>query len=166
MKRGVSVRAAARALGMNQSSLTRARQAGRCTFNADGTVDVAKVRRQLARNTDTSKPRNRLTGKPHGNGNGHDLLPTGVAASRALKADYEARLSQLEYEREAKLLVSKEAVERAMSEKVRRTRDQLLAIPDRIDALLAAETDVQRCNHLLNEEIERALTELAGPVTR
>ena len=61
MKKGLSIRAAARALGMSHPSLIQAEREGRCTFNPDRTVDVDLVERQLARNTDISKPRNRLT---------------------------------------------------------------------------------------------------------
>lgn len=143
---------------MDPSSLLRAEQSGRCSFYVDRTVNVAKVRRQLARNTDISKP------KAKGNG-AAGALPIGIAESRAERASYEAKLSRLEYEREAGLLISKEAVERAVFDKVRRTRDHVLAIPDRVDALLAAESDAQRCNAILAEELEKALAELAGSVT-
>ena len=47
----VSIRAAARSLRMSDTALRKARQRGRCSFNDDGTVDVEKVRLQLAATT-------------------------------------------------------------------------------------------------------------------
>ncbi len=44
----------------------------------------------------------------------------------------------------------------------RTVRDNLLNIPDRLAATLAAETDVDRVHHLLSVEIRKALEELAG----
>jgi len=158
--KSVSIPKAAAALGMNRSSLLRAERAGRCSFKQDRTVDVALVRRQLARNTDTSKPRNRLTGTPKGNG--HSLDASGISKKREEKADYELRIAKLDYEERAGLLIPVEDIVKAASVKVARTRDKLLAIPDRIDALLAAETDAARCNAIMRDEIDKALGELSG----
>lgn len=162
---GVPIRAAAKALGLAHTSLIRARDRGRCTFNEDGSVDVELVRRQLARNTDTTKPRNHLTGNQGGRSAAASVEPTGISRAREEKADYEAKLARLEYEERAGLTVSVEEVTRAASAKVRRTRDLLLAIPDRIDAILAAETDTARCNAIVRDEIDQALGELSGGVT-
>jgi hypothetical protein len=46
--------------------------------------------------------------------------------------------------------------------KARTVRDNLLNIPDRLAATLAAEADVDKVHQMLTGEIRKALDELAG----
>jgi hypothetical protein len=48
---------------------------------------------------------------------------------------------------------------------VRRTvRDNLLSIPDRLDAIIAAETDRRKVHQILSDELNRVLEELTKPI--
>ena len=59
-------------------------------------------------------------------------------------------------------LLSRDEVQVAAFTRGRTVRDNLLNIPDRLAATLAAETDVDRVHHMLSTEIRKALEELAG----
>jgi len=154
---GVSVSEAARQLGIAHSALRYAERRGRITFNPDRSVNVALVRKPLQKNTDPSRQNNngRMKNPP-------SLSSRGIAAHREMQAEYQSKMARLDYEKEARLLVSRDAVRKAVFDSVRRVRDQLMSIPDRIDSIVAAETNERRCNRIIADEIERALNELAG----
>lgn len=62
-----------------------------------------------------------------------------VGKARDLEIIFKSKAAQLKYEREAKLLVSKDAVSKALFEFAREHRNELTALPARIiDAILAA----------------------------
>lgn len=79
------------------------------------------------------------------------------AGNRAKRERFEMELKRVAYEQKIGKLIDKAAVERAAYEVARVTRDTLLAIPDRISAEVAAETDVQKVHFLITEALLAAL---------
>jgi len=71
------------------------------------------------------------------------------------------KLQELEYKQRIGELVSKREVEREAYELAKRVRDAILSIPDRVAAVLAAQTDQRRIREILLEELHHALEILA-----
>lgn len=85
----------------------------------------------------------------------------GLNYHKRVKADYDARMAQLEYEKIAGSLVSAEQVKAEAFKSGRQVREAILNLPERLSAQLAAEADPHRCFMLLTEELTRALEALA-----
>lgn len=83
------------------------------------------------------------------------------ATSRAIREAYLARLARLDYEERVGKLLPADEVRKTAFQAARRARDLLLAVPDRLSAVLAASTDPGEVRNLLTEEIQRAVNELA-----
>jgi len=81
--------------------------------------------------------------------------------ARAVRENYLARLAKIDYEERTGKLVSKGEVQVAAFNRFRQFRDQMLNIPDRLAALLAAETEPGKVYETLASEIRKALNEFA-----
>ena len=81
--------------------------------------------------------------------------------ARAVREHYQARLAKLEYEEKVGSLISKDEVQVATFNQFRQYRDGMLNIPDRVAAMLAAETDAAKCYEILATEIRKALNEFS-----
>ena len=82
------------------------------------------------------------------------------AAARTMREAYRAKMARLDFEeREGKLIDATKVKEEAF-QVGRMVRDGLLAIPDRMADVLAAETDAEKVKRLLQEELETVLTQL------
>jgi len=82
--------------------------------------------------------------------------------ARAVREGYLARLAKIEFEEKTAKLVGRDEVKVAAFTSARLVRDNLLNIPDRLAATLAAETDAEKVHQMLTVEIRKALDELAG----
>lgn len=82
-------------------------------------------------------------------------------AAQAVKLTYQAKLAELEYRQKVGELVSAEDVALEMGKAARSLRDRVRSIPDRLAAMLAAETDPHRCRMILAGEIDQALGDVA-----
>lgn len=82
--------------------------------------------------------------------------------SRAIKEAYLARLAKLEYEEKSGKLVSAADVKNEAFKVARIVRDNMLNIPDRVSAELAALTEPAQIHRFLTEEIRKALEGLAS----
>lgn len=82
--------------------------------------------------------------------------------ARAFRENYLARLAKIEFEEKTAKLISRDEVQVAAFTKGRTARDNLLNIPDRLAATLAAESDADKVHQILTAEIRKALDELAG----
>lgn len=80
--------------------------------------------------------------------------------SKALHEHYKAALKKLEFDEKAGTLVKKEDVNKEMFECARGTRDALMAIPNRVASVLAAETDADAIKNRLDGEIRVALQQV------
>ncbi len=79
------------------------------------------------------------------------------AAAQAEKECYKAKLAKLEYEEKIGRLVDRDSVEREAYRVGRVVRDAMLSIPDRLAALVTAETDQAKNHAILTKEIMAAL---------
>lgn len=82
-------------------------------------------------------------------------------AAQAIRLTYQAKLAELDYRQRAGELVVAADVALAHTRAARTLRDRVRAIPDRLSAQLAAETDPHRCRSLLVGEIDQALGDVA-----
>ncbi|BBO75780.1 hypothetical protein DSCW_31970 [Desulfosarcina widdelii] len=83
------------------------------------------------------------------------------ARSRALNEHYKAALKKLEYDAKSGDLIPRSEVEKDAFECARTTRDAMLNIPNRLAAVLSAESDQKKVETILRVEIRNALTALA-----
>lgn len=177
----MGIRAYARHRSVTPAAVRKAIKSGRITA-VDGKIDPAAADQDWAANTDESKPRNSVSGNPGTRraspaplaANGRptrQALPWktaqpstgGYAAARAVRESYEARLKELDYKVRTGELISKDEVSAAVYAMNRRARDLLLAIPDRVSAVLAGISDAAEVHRILTEEFRRVCEELTQP---
>ena len=161
-----SIRAYARHRGVSHVAVLKAVRAGRIQTQ-DGKIDVELADRMWAENTDQAQTRR----APRPNPPAQRAMPasaplvpprpTGFAAARAVREGYDARLRELDYKLRVGELVSADEVRVAAFNSNRRARDLLLAVPDRLAAILAGTTDQSEVHNILREEIQRACAELS-----
>ena len=80
-----------------------------------------------------------------------------LAANRAIKEMYAARLQKLEFEEKSKKLVPYDELKLKLSKLHLQVRDNLRTIPDRISPIVAAETDPSKIHSLITTEIRECL---------
>jgi hypothetical protein len=170
----ISLREYARRRGISHVAVQRAVNAGRIR-TVDGKIDAELADREWRENTDPSKPRNRITGRPKqartpgepsepmdfGGADGGSGTASGYARARAAREVAQAQLARLELEQKRGTLVEADQVRAAAFNTARRARDQLLAIPERLAAILAATTDAGEVLAILEREIETVCEELS-----
>ena len=168
----ISQREYARRRGIEASTVHRAVKAGRITL-VDGKINPELADRQWAENTDPSTSKNRLAGKPGQTRNltetpapmelgGESVSPTGYAKARAAREVYQAQLAKLALEEKQGELVRADQVRVAAFNLARKARDQLLALPERLGAAVAAVDDIAEVQEILERDIERICQELSG----
>ena len=84
-------------------------------------------------------------------------------AARAVRETYEARLKELDFNVRSGDLVSADEVRVASFTVARKARDLLLALPDRLSAVLAGLTETADVHRVLSEEVRRVCEELSQP---
>lgn len=89
-------------------------------------------------------------------------LPTLLLRTRIKSEVERAKLLEIKAKVEAGKFVDVDDVEVAAFNRARVVRDSLLNIPDRLAAVLAAESDAREVHALLSAEIRQALEELTG----
>jgi hypothetical protein len=173
----ISQREYARRRGVSHAAVQHAIEAGRIS-TVGGEIDPEVADREWHANTDQSKPRNRITGRPKraripsepsepmdlgGSEGGHGGITTasGYARARAARELYQAQLTKLELDRENGVLVRADRVRIGAFDMARKTRDQLIALPERVGAILVAAEDLAEVHRILEEEIERICHELS-----
>jgi hypothetical protein len=173
----ISQREYARRRGISHVAVLRAIKSGRIT-TVEGKINPAMADREWRANTDQSKPRNRITGRPkHTRAPGQPPQPmalagidglaggivntTGYARARAARELYQALLAKLELDRQNGILVRADEVRVGAFNCARKTRDQLLALADRVATTLAAESDPAEVHRILTDEAERICEELS-----
>ena len=125
---------------------------------ANGAAGQA-IRRKLAGKADTPKPSGEpqeALRKPAASAVTSESGATDIAVyaqARAEREHYQAQMAKLSYERKLGNLIEREGVERAAKVFWSYLRDSILAIPARLAADLAAETDVARVRDLLDTEL-------------
>ena len=156
----LSIRKYAQHRGVSHTAVQKAIKQGRIQLTSERRIDIEQADRDWQRNT---SPMNapQVSATIEGSGGGSTY-----AQSRAVRELYLARLAKIEYEERLNKLVNRDEVKVAAFSMARTIRDSLLNIPDRIAAMLAAESDPTRVHHILTEELRRALLELTGHGSR
>lgn len=90
-----------------------------------------------------------------------DKDPHGYYEARAQRERFQAKQAELDYLKAIGDLVSREDMKKVAARRYRAIRDQLLNIPDRISAQLAAERDPARIHAAITSELKRVLHELS-----
>ena len=143
----------------------------------NGKIDPALADQQWQENTDQSKPRNLITGKPKQAktpgepsepmdlGAADDVIggpstASGYAKARAARELYQAQLAKLELDRQRGTLVRADEVRLGAFNMARKARDQLIALPERLATVLAAIQESAEVQRILEEEIERICQEI------
>ena len=90
-------------------------------------------------------------------------MPTLLLKTRIKSETEKAKLLEIKAKVEAGKFVDADIVKAAAFRRGRVIRDAILSVPDRIDAVLAAETDRRKVHELLTNELTRALEELSRP---
>ncbi len=178
----MSLRAYARHRGVSLRAVQKALASGRITARQDGRLDAAATDANWTRNTaprplPASKPANKPAPVPASpqSARHHSEPPrrepteppkleSGLEYSkaRAVRESYLARLAKIDFEERTEKLVSRDEMQVAAFNRYRTFRDGMLNIPDRLAAVLAAETDPRRVHELLATEIRKALTEFSN----
>lgn len=174
--------------GVNKSTVHRAMERGRISFSRHGVkkwIDPEKADREWEENTDHTRnhykkpetavpletdvlpqqveepPQQTETMPPISGKNGG---PNQTQA-RTLLTVYKAQLAKMEIEREKGTYLERESTLRHLFSVVRVMRDHFLTIPDRIGAIVAAETDTHRVIEILEKEINGSLEGLSDRLT-
>ncbi len=151
----MSQRAYARHRGVSHKAVQKAIDSGRIATLPDGQIDSEAADAQWGKNTREHAP---FTSQQD---EGSEFGASQYTKARAVREHYQARLAKLEYEEKVGKLVSKDEVQIAAFNKFRQYRDHLLNIPDRLAAMLAAESDSAKCYEILATEIRKALNEFS-----
>jgi pyruvate/2-oxoglutarate dehydrogenase complex dihydrolipoamide acyltransferase (E2) component len=155
----MSLRGYARHRGCALSAVQKAIKTGRITVEPDGKIDSSQADIQWARNTERHAPPVAQRGQEDDDGS--SFGGSQYTKARAVREHYQARLTKIEYEERVAKLVPKDEVQVAAFNKFRQFRDHMLNIPDRIAAMVAAETEAARCYEIIAIEIRKALNDFS-----
>jgi hypothetical protein len=158
----LSQRAYAKHRGVALSAVQKAISTGRISTMSDGRIDSGVADGEWAANTKARPPAVR---RQQGEDDSDAFGAAQYSKARAVREHYQARLAKIEYEERVGSLVSKDEVQVAAFNTHRVIRDAMLNIPDRVAAMLAAETDEAKCYEILATEIRKALNEFADANT-
>ena len=158
----LSLRAYANHRGVSHAAVQKAIRSGRITANADGLIDSDQADAEW--NAKTRPRQRRAKPAPAATREPAEATVAGLDyfRARAIRENYLARLAKIEFEEKTAKLISRDEVQVAAFTKARTVRDNLLNIPDRLAATLAAEADADKVHQTLTGEIRKALDELAG----
>ena len=155
----LSQRGYARHRGVSPSAVQKAIATGRISTQPDGRIDSEQADVEWEQNTTRHAPPIAKRGQDE-----DDVSIAGASQytkARAVREHYQARLAKLEFEERTAKLVSADEVRVAAFNKFRQFRDAILNLPDRLAAMLAAESEAAKCYEVLATEIRRALNEFA-----
>jgi hypothetical protein len=177
MPRALTKRAYARHAGVSESAVRKAIKSGRITERSDGKIDPAIADRQWARNTDPTKPLNRVTGKPKHrkpspdapseplaldgkNGNGKADHLQGFSKARAMRETLRALREKILYELDAKKTIEVSRVESSAAAAGEIICNRILMRSGRLARVLAGVSDVARCRKILNDDARKTCEEV------
>jgi hypothetical protein len=184
----MSLRAYARHRGVSLRAVQKALASGRISARKDGRLDAEVADANWARNTaprplPSSTPATKSSGQAkaakqappqssHHHAEARPLtrepaepprLESGVEYSkaRAVRESYLARMAKIDFEERSAKLVSADEVKVAAFNRFRQFRDGVLNLPDRLAAVLAAESDPSQVHLALSTEIRKVLLEFS-----
>jgi hypothetical protein len=154
---GLSLRAAAKELGMSHVGLLKAAQVGRCTAEPDGSYDVEKCRAALAANSNPVRVR-----AASAESEPSDSAPEGKSLAEASrKLEWEkVRALQQKTDAEAGKLADVARVNAFVAGMIMKARDELTRIGSESADVLARETDPAKCRSIIDDRIFQVLENL------
>jgi len=156
----MSLRQYAKHRGVALSAVQKAIKSQRIATLPDGRIDSDAADTGWKQNTRAYAPA--VTRRPEPEEDeGSPFGASQYTKARAVREHYQARLAKIDYEERVGKLVSKDEVQVAAFNKFRQFRDHMLNIPDRVAAMVAAESDAAKCYEILAIEIRRALNEFS-----
>jgi hypothetical protein len=156
----MSLRAYARYRGVALSAVQKAIKSRRISVQPDGRIESERADIQWERNTAQHAPPVAQRGQDEDDASS-TFGGSQYTKARAVREHYQARIAKIDYEERIAKLVSKDEVQVAAFNKFRQFRDHMLNIPDRVAAMVAAESDAARCYEIIAIEIRKALNEFA-----
>lgn len=156
VREGLITRAAfARMLGITTATLQNHIEQGNMTL-VDGMVDPEAAKKELVKNVDFSHGRTKM--KIDGVESGGKTVDRNtLGKAKAYRESFKAKLAEIEYKEKIETLVNAEETKKAYFAIARKTRDQILNVPDRIMAQCAAESNPVEIRRLMMEELYTAL---------
>ncbi len=150
----------ARHRGVSRATVTEYKHKGLLVMTDDGRVDVAASEQRLNASLDPVRGGDRSAAKKQ-------PAATVKEDGRFMSARVEelvakAAWQRLKLEKEAGRLVEKESTRQAAFTLARTAQETLIAIPDRLSSILAAESNAAKVHAVLSEEIRRVCNELAS----
>jgi hypothetical protein len=149
----ISMREAARRLGVNPFAVSKRIKAGTLSTLPGGKLDWEIARQEWVRNRDTSKVRKTIPAAFEAD-NGSYL------AAKTKRAYLRLELEKLNLVVARGEMAPIGEINAHVAGMIIRCRDMLLQIPSLLKDRLSGETDPVRCEELLTAEVERALAEL------
>ena len=146
--------------GVHPQAVAKALKTGRITRNSKGKIDPVQADADWLKNTEPQII-NMAAGRPSKK-IARDVESYGK--SRALREQYNAALAKLEFEKQSGELIRADQVRNEAFMAARTTRNMLQAIPARVSAILAGETDEKKIYRMLEEAIDDACRSLADKV--
>ena len=157
----LGVREYARHRGVGHSTVQKAISSGRITPLANGMIDSDQADRDWATNTEGRPKGSTRKRQPSSDGGQDGVIAAGYAKSRAVREYFEAKMAEIEYKQKLGRLISTDEVKIATFNEHRKMRDAMLNLPDRLAAMMAAETDEAKVYKIMRDEIHKALGEYA-----
>lgn len=171
-KKGVSLRALARALGVRLQAVQDARDAHRITPEPDGSWKITSVRKQWALNTNHAK-RHRAKDKGKstleggsGEANGAEEGPSGSLAggwnkARTDETTLKARLLELRLRKQLGELLDADAVRTVAKTQSKAACDKIMSLPSSLAPELLGITTLEEMTAKLEDALGRVCDELA-----
>lgn len=152
---------AARAEGVSQPYVAKLIKQKRLKTNAKKQVRLAELRALRATDLDPSRGNHKPKTVPPG---GEVELQTskGFTAARTHREEQLAHLAEIEVRTKLGELVEWSKIEALNASTAVMIRESLLAVPDRLASVLAAETDEKQIRAMIDNEIRAALAHLAA----
>lgn len=153
--------------GVSSMAVSKAIKAGRIKKNANGKIDVAQADADWEANTKpqmhsppTTPPKRGKRGKA----SSVEIEIASYGESRARREAANAELAELERDRLRGVLIDADTVRNEAFTAARAVRNTLQAIPARLSAILAGETDSKKIFRILEDAIDDACRSLAEKV--
>ena len=150
----------AKVLGRDRMAIRKAAEKGRITRQPDGLFDLDRAVAEFKDNTHHEKGHNNRTGVKPKPAN-QETKGTGYAKARTETQIYEGQIKRLRYEERAGSLTPTADVENARFTEFRTLREACFNIPSRIAAIVAGESNVTRCQQLLENELTSVFSAFA-----
>lgn len=162
---------AARREGLTRQYIGKLIGQGRLDTDSRKRVRLAQLRAVRANDLDPSRGKHKAKAAPFDPAAAlRDIPPDGptggFTAARTKREEQQALLAELDVRKRTGELVEWAKVEALNASTAVMIRESLLAIPDRLAAVLAAEADERRVRQVLDSELRSALEALATMLKR